>query len=188
MSSHQGTLERLEMLKFAFDNPSTISLNPYGPIPFFFRNQLFHSIPSATSLSAAALSFPLGSKRILITGGNSGVGFEAAKKLLCEDAHVIITTRSAERGAEAQRKLKEATGRECEVWGLDMTSFESVRKAAQRAAKEGLDMAVLNVGAYHEIFERAAETGYELTLMVCFPSHVPPPRVYPVLFVVVHIG
>ncbi|KAF8246070.1 NAD(P)-binding protein [Wilcoxina mikolae CBS 423.85] len=159
MSSHQDVLPRLEMLKFAFDNPSTISLNPYGPLPFFIRN-VFYRTP-ATYSTASILS-----KRVLITGGNSGVGFEAAKKLLNDNANVIITSRSAARGEEARRKLKEATGRQCEVWELDMASFSSVQKLAERASEEGLDMCILNVGAYLEKFQRAEETGYEMTLQV----------------------
>jgi NAD(P)-dependent dehydrogenase (short-subunit alcohol dehydrogenase family) len=45
-------------------------------------------------------------RRALITGGNSGLGFETAKRLLAAGAEVIITSRSAEKGADAVRRLE----------------------------------------------------------------------------------
>jgi NAD(P)-dependent dehydrogenase (short-subunit alcohol dehydrogenase family) len=49
-------------------------------------------------------------RRALITGGNSGLGFETAKRLLAAGAEVVITSRSADNGADAVRRLELSGG------------------------------------------------------------------------------
>ena len=45
-------------------------------------------------------------KRAVVTGGNSGLGFETTKRLLAAGADVVFTSRSAESGASALRRLE----------------------------------------------------------------------------------
>ena len=47
---------------------------------------------------------------VLITGANTGIGYEAAKYLAREGAIIIIACRSPERGQEALQKLKTESG------------------------------------------------------------------------------
>jgi len=47
-------------------------------------------------------------RRVLVTGGNSGLGFAAARSLLMHGARVLITTRDDRRGVEARRALVES--------------------------------------------------------------------------------
>ena len=71
-------------------------------------------------------------KAFLITGANSGVGFEAARILLSKDAKVVMLNRSAERSERAIAKLKEEFGADFQVSAvlMDLASLDSVRKAA----------------------------------------------------------
>jgi len=71
-------------------------------------------------------------KTFLITGANSGVGFEAARILLSNDAKVVMLNRSAERSERAIAKLKEEFGADFQVSAvlMDLASLDSVRKAA----------------------------------------------------------
>jgi hypothetical protein len=39
-------------------------------------------------------------RRFVVTGGNSGIGFQAAKELARNNAHVVLTARDAGRGDE----------------------------------------------------------------------------------------
>ncbi|KAI5795001.1 hypothetical protein EDC01DRAFT_629759 [Geopyxis carbonaria] len=169
MSSAQPPLGRLEQITFTFDNPGTFSLAPDGPLPFLIRN--FLSRPAASTGPV-----PLAGKTILITGANSGVGLETAKKCVQQGAaKVIMTARNAERGEEA-RKLVEAEkgtqqgGSAVELVRCDMASLKSVLECAEAVGNSvgegGLDIAVLNAGAYHPAYEVSEETGWELSLQV----------------------
>ncbi|TFY77654.1 hypothetical protein EWM64_g6360 [Hericium alpestre] len=66
-----------------------------------------------------------------VTGGNSGIGREAAKCLLKKDAKVYIASRSEERIRRAINELRDETGREALSLQLDLSDLRSVRRAAQ---------------------------------------------------------
>ena len=52
-------------------------------------------------MSWSAANIPdLSGKVCIVTGGNTGLGFETARELAAHKAHVIIMTRSMERGAK----------------------------------------------------------------------------------------
>lgn len=70
-------------------------------------------------------------RRFVITGANSGIGFEAAKVLLAHGAHVIMACRSQTRMSAAKDKLRAHTqaGTLSEVI-LDLGDLKSVRAAA----------------------------------------------------------
>jgi NAD(P)-dependent dehydrogenase (short-subunit alcohol dehydrogenase family) len=116
-------------------------------------------------------------KTVLITGGTSGLGLEAAKKLAALNAFtVIITARDPAKGARAKEEIefvcrdRAQDDLDIQVWPLDMSDFSSVRNFAHRVNTElsRLDVAILNAG--HLDRERHtvnANTGpWELTLMV----------------------
>ena len=68
----------------------------------------------------------------VITGANSGTGFEAARLFLSKGARVVMLNRSAERSAAAIGKLKEEFGVEAGVdfIRMDLADLASVRAAA----------------------------------------------------------
>jgi len=41
------------------------------------------------------MTHPMQSKKILITGGNGGIGFETAKALIAQGADVVIASRAS---------------------------------------------------------------------------------------------
>ncbi len=71
-------------------------------------------------------------RNVIITGGNSGLGFETAKKIAKnKDYRVILACRNPEKAAEAAAKIKEETGNENIVeMRLDTASLASVRAFA----------------------------------------------------------
>ena len=91
-------------------------------------------------------------KTAIVTGSNTGVGFETSRQLLDLGlSKLILAVRNEEKGKAAAEKL--AAGREglkegaIEVWPLDLTEYDSVVAFAERAKTlDRLDIAVLNAG------------------------------------------
>lgn len=68
-------------------------------------------------------------KTILITGGNSGLGLEAAKVLSRKGAHVIIAVRNLNKGNDAVEAIqKENPNAKLDLMILDLADFNSIRK------------------------------------------------------------
>ncbi|KAJ2643800.1 hypothetical protein GGF44_000984, partial [Coemansia sp. RSA 1694] len=66
-------------------------------------------------------------KTAVVTGANSGIGYETAKALGRAGFHTILACRNAEQGKEAVERLERQTGLEdrFEVMALDLASLES---------------------------------------------------------------
>ncbi|QJD81916.1 SDR family NAD(P)-dependent oxidoreductase [Cohnella herbarum] len=78
------------------------------------------------------------SKSIMITGANSGLGYECAKRIAqaSPEYQIVIAGRSAERIAQATQSLVRETGvtRFTPVQ-LNLASLDSVRSFAERTLK-----------------------------------------------------
>ena len=72
-------------------------------------------------------------RTVIITGGNSGLGFETAKKIAKDKEYrIILACRNQAKAQEAVSKLKEETGNENILsMQLDTASLESVRNFAK---------------------------------------------------------
>jgi NAD(P)-dependent dehydrogenase (short-subunit alcohol dehydrogenase family) len=79
-------------------------------------------------------------KRILVTGGNKGIGKAIISRLLTEwkDTHVVMGSRNVERGQQAMQDLiAEIPGDikdRLELLQLDTSSDETVKAAADKIA------------------------------------------------------
>ncbi len=111
-------------------------------------------------------------KTVLITGSNTGLGFEAARRFLALSAsRVILAVRSPSKGQKAAHlleadfpNLKEGS---ISVLPLDMNSYASIVAFVERinADFERIDVAVLNAGLLNRIYCKSPE-GWEETLQV----------------------
>ncbi|WP_159941714.1 MULTISPECIES: SDR family NAD(P)-dependent oxidoreductase [unclassified Nocardiopsis] len=83
----------------------------------------------------------------LVTGANKGIGFQTARLLGLEGMTVLLGSRDAERGAEAERALREE-GLDARALALDVTDAAGVRTAAAGVGEEfgRLDVLVNNAG------------------------------------------
>ena len=79
-------------------------------------------------------------RNVIITGGNSGLGFETAKKIAKNNEYrVILACRNPEKAEEAVRKIKDETGNENILsMQLDTASLTSVREFAANYESSGL--------------------------------------------------
>ena len=86
----------------------------------------------------------------IITGANTGLGFETARGLLQVGFEVVITSRNLERGEKAVARLKsEYPNGQISALALDLSNQSSVRAFAPRftQAEKKWDVLVLNAGA-----------------------------------------
>jgi NAD(P)-dependent dehydrogenase (short-subunit alcohol dehydrogenase family) len=86
----------------------------------------------------------LGGKLALVTGVNSGIGFETMRVLALRGAHVIGTARSS---AKAEAACSEAKGTLIPL-ACELTSQDSIRSCAREVARLGrpLDLLIANAG------------------------------------------
>ena len=86
-------------------------------------------------------------KIIVVTGGNSGLGYEAVKAFAVNGAEVILASRSVENGENAKKQMGEVKGK-IVVMQLDLSDFESIRKFADTFTKKytRLDVLLNNAG------------------------------------------
>jgi NAD(P)-dependent dehydrogenase (short-subunit alcohol dehydrogenase family) len=101
---------------------------------------------------------------VVITGANSGIGFEAAKALAGKGARVILAVRSATKGQAAIEKIRAAHPRaQVELEMLDLADLASVRAFAERfsARYSALPVLINNAGVMATPYRRTAD-GFEL--------------------------
>lgn len=85
----------------------------------------------------------------VITGANTGLGYETASALTAKGADVILAVRNLDKGKAAADLITRATpGANVEVQKLDLTSLESVRAAADelKARHDRIDLLINNAG------------------------------------------
>lgn len=119
-------------------------------ITTFLYSQFFVTPP------APAASFK--GKTVIVTGSNTGLGYEAALHIARLGAEkLILAVRTASKGDEARRHILRETVRKpesVEVWILDMSRSSSVKAFASRAQNlERLDVLIANAGISPERYE-----------------------------------
>ncbi len=118
------------------------------------------------------LATELGGRRCLVTGANSGIGFETALALADRGAEVVLLCRNQERGRAARDAIRERTAnRRVSLEVLDVSNLAAVRAVGARLAQSPLDVLVHNAGVLPDAREETAE-GLELT----FATHVAGPH------------
>lgn len=102
-------------------------------------------------------------KNVIVTGANSGIGFEAAKKLALEGARVVMACRNADKAARAADMiLKKDRSADLEYMHLDLSSLASVARFAEeyKGRYKKLDILINNAGVMATPYRRT-EDGFE---------------------------
>ncbi|HOY16877.1 MAG TPA: SDR family oxidoreductase [Haliscomenobacter sp.] len=125
----------------------------------------------------------MNNKICVVTGANSGLGFETAKALAAQGARVILLSRSADKGQEALDKIFAATQNDqLELMTVDLASQASIRETGQKILDKYpvIDTLVNNAGTWiskHSLTEDGVETmfavnhlAYVLMTHVLYPA------------------
>jgi NAD(P)-dependent dehydrogenase (short-subunit alcohol dehydrogenase family) len=115
----------------------------------------------------------LSGKTAIVTGSNTGLGFETALNLYRKGAKVYVACRNAEKGLDAIKRMKAISdGGELVFVGLDLASLNSVKAFAEKviATEPRLDLLVNNAGVMIPPPAKS-EDGFELQFGVNFVGH-----------------
>lgn len=111
-------------------------------------------------------------KTVVLTGGNSGIGFATAEEMVKRGAYVIIGCRDEKKAMEAveniKKKLKfQDTAGGISYMHLDLKNFDSVKQFADfiNKSEERLDILVNNAAVFGSPFETSAN-GFESSFTV----------------------
>jgi NAD(P)-dependent dehydrogenase (short-subunit alcohol dehydrogenase family) len=93
-----------------------------------------------------------GSRTVVITGSNSGIGKAAARRFCAEGHHVVMACRNVDAAESARAQvLAGLDGASAEVMPLDVASFSSVRQFAMelKGRHPRLDVLIHNAGYFN---------------------------------------
>jgi NAD(P)-dependent dehydrogenase (short-subunit alcohol dehydrogenase family) len=103
-------------------------------------------------------------RTVLVTGGNSGLGYETVLRLARKGARVLLAARDRGRGTAALERLgAEAPGNQAELAQIDLADLTSVERFAAGflAGGEGLDLLINNAGVMAIPHRETTAQGYE---------------------------
>jgi NAD(P)-dependent dehydrogenase (short-subunit alcohol dehydrogenase family) len=103
-------------------------------------------------------------RTVIVTGGNSGIGLEAARELARAGADTVLACRSGEKGDAALQDIRSTVpDARVAVETLDLASLSSVSEFAARFrdTHEGLDLLINNAGVMAPP-RRLTADGFEL--------------------------
>lgn len=118
------------------------------------------------------LDVRLEGRRCLVTGANSGIGFETARALADLGAETVLLCRNAERGEAAADQIRTESGNDnVSLEVLDVSDLAAVREVGARLAESNVDVLVHNAGVLPDTRSETHD-GLEAT----FATHVVGPH------------
>ena len=100
----------------------------------------------------------------VITGANTGLGYETARALAEHGAHVVLAVRNLDKGKDAAARITAASpSAGVALQELDLTSLDSIRAAARqlRSDHDRIDLLVNNAGVMYTP-KSTTKDGFEL--------------------------
>ena len=124
---------------------------------------------ATSTAEEVTLGLDLIGKTAIVTGCNSGLGFETMRVLALRGAHVIGTGRTLEKASKA---CSSVPGKTTPV-ALELSNFESIAECADTVARLGLPIDILVCNAGINTFGESVElvNGIERTFVVNYLGH-----------------
>ena len=112
------------------------------------------------------LNVDLTNKTYIVTGANSGLGFETTKYLLYLNATVIMACRNISKAMNAEKEIRaEITTGKIIIEEYDQGNIQSIRNFAQKVIQSyKIDGVVFNAGVYFPKVDAKTKDNFELTV------------------------
>lgn len=110
----------------------------------------------------------------IVTGANTGIGYETARRLAGKGAHVVLACRTEEKAWKAIERIKAEEPRaRCEFGHLDLSDLSSVEGFARGfTSRQGrLDLLINNAGVMAPPSRQETSDGFELQFGVNHLAH-----------------
>lgn len=108
----------------------------------------------------------------IVTGANTGIGFDTARVLSARGARVLLGCRSERKATEAINRISTETPNADIIWlPLDLSSLASVSRAAERANQEDRIDGLINNAGVMVPPRTMTEDGFELQFGVNHLGH-----------------
>ncbi|MDT5242507.1 MAG: hypothetical protein QOD97_4705 [Mycobacterium sp.] len=101
----------------------------------------------------------------IVTGSNTGLGYDTAQALAAHGAKVVLAVRDTDKGnAAAARIVGTSPTADVAVQPLDLGSLQSIRTSAEelKAAYPRIDLLINNAGVMYPSPRQTTKDGYEL--------------------------
>ncbi|BBZ20519.1 SDR family NAD(P)-dependent oxidoreductase [Mycolicibacterium gadium] len=101
----------------------------------------------------------------IVTGANSGLGYDTAALLAGKGAHVVMAVRNLDKGNEALQRIQGThPNAQVTLQELDLSSLDNTRKAAEemRSAYPRIDLLINNAGVMYVPSREATSDGFEM--------------------------
>jgi NAD(P)-dependent dehydrogenase (short-subunit alcohol dehydrogenase family) len=134
------------------------------------HGQLVTPFGFASTASEVLDGVDLTGKTALVTGANSGIGFETARALCKAGAAVIVAARDEEKASDAARRISGLTGTSVTTLVVDLADLDSVNKAASSVSGT-LDILVNNAGVMAIPELTRTPQGHEMQFGVNYLGH-----------------
>lgn len=112
-------------------------------------------------------------KIIVVTGGNSGIGYEAVKVFAKKEATLVIASSNKEKSDRAVQTIKDEIGHEkIEAYALNLGSLTSIKTFAEtlKKAYKRIDILINNSGVMYKPYEKT-EDGFESQMGINHLGH-----------------
>ncbi|PCE62930.1 oxidoreductase [Sediminicola luteus] len=114
-------------------------------------------------------------KKVLITGGNRGLGFQMALELARKQAQVTLACRSTRKGNAAAERIRSLLGAavQVEVLALDLNDLESIRDftGAYKERHNSLDILINNAAVVNLKEKSTNPMGWEMHMATNHLGH-----------------
>ena len=125
----------------------------------------------STTADEVLTGVDLSGKRIIVTGANTGIGYETARALANAGATVVLACRNITAGNAASQRIRDRhAGADVHCQQLDLASLPAVAAFVKALDDTPIDCLVCNAGSMSLAYAET-EQGFERTLGVCHIGH-----------------
>jgi len=126
---------------------------------------------SKTTADEVLRGVDLSGRFMIVTGANTGLGFETARALAAAGARVLLACRSAEKGRDAVSKIQQAhPDADVASATLDLASFTSIDAFVESIEDTSIDVLICNAGVLNASYQES-DGGIERTVGVSHLGH-----------------